>query len=123
MLIVWLNIALGIVGAYLWWREDRNGEAIKCFFRGGHDIPKSWLVHDTGALFHGGICRRCMTFWLGPFLCNAWDEEQTVEEDGVHYLHGTNPTLKIGNFLVIGDVELLQEKARELRRLRNMKVA
>ena len=111
MWLVWLNILAVLVGLVAWWRHEYNGEWVKCLFRGGHDIPKTDLVHELGALFHGGICARCKTFKLGEFVCNTWDESKTEVRGDITHLRGRNPLIDQGGFRIIGDIERLQEAA------------
>lgn len=89
-------------------RKKFAKERVICFFM-GHDVPKDHLVHDMGALFSGGICKRCRRFKLGKFVFNIWDESKTVESNGVVNLSGTNPRVEAEGWRIIGDIDEVAE--------------
>ena len=83
-------------------------ERIICFFW-KHDIAKNELVHEGGALFRGGICKRCKRFRFGKFVFNIWDEGKTEKKDGVICLSGLNPRIETEGWEILGDYcELMQ---------------
>ncbi len=94
---------------------------LKCRF-GKHLGDNHTVIMEMGAVFHASICRACLKSWVGKFICNVWDEEQTKEVDGVIQLGGTNPLLMKGQYHLIGDEEELHRIAallQERRRIAN----
>jgi hypothetical protein len=66
-----------------------------------------------GAVFRGDVCHACLEPVIGDFICNAWDESQTVTNaDGSQILRGVNPILRLGKYHLVGDEESLQRLAR-----------
>lgn len=98
-------------------------QSIKCRL-GRHvvDEQKS-IMTELGAVFHADICKACLEPWIGPFLCNEWDENQTEVRDGTTCLHGVNPILRKGNFrLIAGSEEQLHEISSLLKERRKQGV-
>lgn len=93
------------------WNRIQN--AIQCWI-GIHHIPQTSAVMTMGAVFTGGMCTRCFKVKVGPFLCNYWDESQTVKKDNIIELKGINPLLISGEYFVM-DLEALEEVAAEKR--------
>ncbi len=63
----------------------------KCFM-GIHNVPKNSIFEGYGAIFLGGLCRRCGHLAQGRFLYNAWGREEKKET--VTMLTGTNSQLR-----------------------------
>lgn len=90
---------------------------LRCLF-GKHHIPEKACFETMGAIFHGGLCRRCYRVKDGQLICNAWDDAQTVTENGVHRLRGKNPMIESGGYVVVGSYEALLEMSLRLREMR-----
>ncbi len=65
-------------------------KTVKCFM-GVHSVPKNSIFEGYGAIFLGGLCRKCGHLAQGEFLYNAWGKEEKKEH--VTTLTGTNPLL------------------------------
>lgn len=89
----------------------RLQKALQCWI-GLHHVSPELAVHNTGAVFAGGMCARCFKIKVGPFLGNHWDDSQTEVRDGVHYLKGVNP--RLAKYLIM-DLEVLEEIAAQKR--------
>ncbi len=66
-------------------------KTVKCFM-GVHSVPKNSIFESHGAVFLGGLCRKCGHLAQGEFLYNMWNREEKTET-GVVKLTGTNPQL------------------------------
>lgn len=86
---------------------------LACLWK-GHDLPETEVVEFMGAVYHGGICRRCQYACKDSFICNVWDESWTTEQDGIVHLRGINPILQ--DYDIVGNWEGIQELAEELRK-------
>lgn len=78
-------------------------------------MPEKAVLQEMGAVFEGGICTRCHTIVVGDFICNIWDDSQTVETEKSIHLKGLNPLLVERGYKFIPDVEALEEIA-EMRK-------
>ena len=68
----------------------KKAEKVSCFM-GVHSVPENSIYEAYGAIFLGGLCRRCDKLVQGKFLYNSWEGE--VEGETVIELTGTNPQL------------------------------
>jgi hypothetical protein len=68
----------------------KKTEKASCFM-GVHSVPENSIYESYGAIFLGGLCRRCGDLAQGKFLYNSWEGE--VEGETVVTLTGTNPQL------------------------------
>jgi hypothetical protein len=94
-------------------------QRVKCLV-GKHVVRNHTVINEMGAVFHADICRACLRPWVGEFICNAWDDAQTRVVGNVHHLTGTNPILREGNFVFLGDQEglsMIADLFREYHRM------
>lgn len=96
-------------------------ERIICLFR-GHVIGKDSAVQEMAAVYHGGVCERCLRPVMGAFICNYWDDTRTVRDSHGDTLHGVNPILRVGTYVIrnwcaVQDVSAEILKNRKKRRV------
>ncbi len=89
---------------------------VRCLF-GFHDTDPRSVIIEMGAVFQADVCDACLRPVIGEFICNAWDEAQTITAvDGSQMLRGVNPILMLGlrsgKYFLLGDEEALHELAR-----------
>ena len=63
---------------------------ISCFM-GVHSVSDNSIFESYGAIFLGGLCRRCDHLAQGKFLYNVWGKEERKKTHVA--LTGTNPQL------------------------------
>lgn len=93
---------------------------LKCLF-GFHDTDPKSVIIEMGAVFHADLCHVCLQPVIGEFICNSWDEAQTVTNaDGSQTLKGVNPEFTSGNYTYLGDEDTLNQLARLARGKRKL---